>query len=144
MKKWCRLRFREGRGIVLLAALCCLGVAPIAWGDPPRTEPSPNRDCENAQTTAAMRECENSRFERADQKMNTAYQNLMSSLDEPGRAKLRRAQQAWIKFRDAEAAFRADAARGGTLAPLIKMSVLADMTESRSEQLSKQAQEMKK
>lgn len=142
--EWFRLRFREGRGIVLLAALCCLGVAHIAWGDAPQRDSSPDRECENAQTTAAMRECENSRFERADQKMNAAYRDLMSSLDEPGRAKLRRAQQAWIKFRDAEAAFRADAARGGTLAPLIRMSVLADMTESRWEQLLKQAQEGKK
>ena len=142
--QWCRLRFPQARGIVLLAALCCLGTAHTAWGEALQQASPPNRECENAQTTAAMRECENSRFERADQKMNAAYQDVMSRLDEPGRAKLRRAQQAWIKFRDAEAAFRADAARGGTLAPLIRMSVLADLTESRWEQLSKQAQEVKK
>lgn len=142
--QWCRLRFQDRRGIVLLAALCCLGTAHIAWADASQQASPPNRGCEDAQTTAAMRECENSRFERADQKMNAAYQELVCRLDEPGRVKLRHAQQAWIKFRDAEAAFRADAARGGTLAPLIRVSVLADLTESRWEQLSKQVQEMKK
>jgi len=142
--RWCRLRFREGQGIVLMAALCWVGTAHIAWADASQQASAPNRQCENAQTTAAMRECENSRFERADRKMDAAYQELLGRLDEPGRVKLRHAQQAWIKFRDAEAAFRADAARGGTLAPLIRVSVLADLTESRWEQLSKQAQEMKK
>ena len=138
------LRLRVARGIVLVAALCFLGVTQIAWSDTPEGNSPPAGECENAQTTAAMRECENSRYQRADEKMNAAYRDLMSRLDAPGKAKLRRAQQAWIKFRDAEAAFRADAARGGTLAPLIRTSVLADMTESRGEQLSKQAQQMKK
>ena len=131
---------RKATGAVWFVVVL-LGVPGGASSQEPRS--TRNVQCEDVQTTAAMRECENSRYQRADEKMNAAYRDLMSRLDAPGKAKLRRAQQAWIKFRDAEAAFRADAARGGTLAPLIRTSVLADMTESRGEQLSKQAQERK-
>jgi uncharacterized protein YecT (DUF1311 family) len=128
----------------LAIALCCLSAVQLASADTPQADSSPGRDCENAQSTAAMRACENARYQQADQKMNAAYQALMSKLDEPGRAKLRRAQQAWISFRDAEADFQADAARGGTLAPLIRTSALADLTEYRWSQLSRQAREVSK
>jgi uncharacterized protein YecT (DUF1311 family) len=134
----------EGRGAVLTFALCCMSAIAIASADVQRTDASPGPECDNAQTTAAMRACENARYKQADQKMNAAYRSLMSKLGESGRAKLRRAQQAWIKFRDAEADFQADAAGGGTLAPLIRTSVLADLTESRWGQLSKQAQQVNK
>jgi uncharacterized protein YecT (DUF1311 family) len=64
----------------------------------------------------------------------------MTKLDARGRAKLQHAQQAWRTFRNAEATFQANALRGGTLAPLVRTSVLADMTESRWQQLMKEAQ----
>jgi uncharacterized protein YecT (DUF1311 family) len=95
--------------------------------------------CNDAQSTAAMRECENGRFKRAEAAMNLEYRSLAAKLDQSGRAKLRAAQNAWIKFRDAEADYRADAQRGGTLAPLIAISVRADLTESRRKDLKKAA-----
>ena len=99
-----------------------------------------NAVCENAQTTAAMRACETHRYEQAEQQLEAAYRALLAPLDKQGQAKLRQAQEAWRRFRAAEADFQADTARGGTLAPLIRMSVLADMTEARLEQLTKPAQ----
>lgn len=99
--------------------------------------------CNNAQSTAAMRECEIGRLKRADAGMNAAYRNLSARLDQSGQAKLRAAQQAWIKFRDAEADYQADGERGGTLAPLIATSVRADLTETRRKDLEKAARELK-
>jgi uncharacterized protein YecT (DUF1311 family) len=138
------LRPVEVRRVVLLIALCCLGLAGPAEADAPQPDAQSSSECDNAQTTAAMRACENARYERADHEMNAVYQTLLSMLDKPGQAKLRRAQQAWTKFRDAEADFQSDTARGGTLALLIRTSVLADLTASRTDQLSKQVQERKK
>jgi uncharacterized protein YecT (DUF1311 family) len=60
-----------------------------------------------------------------------------------GRDKLRNAQQAWLRFRAAEADYQADAARDGTLAPLIAASVQADLTEARRKELEKAAREIK-
>ena len=89
-----------------------------------------------------MRQCELLRYQQAEAGMTAAYQALMTRLDQTGQAKLRRAQGAWLKFRDAEADFQADSARGGTLAPLIRTSVLADLTEARRVQLLKYAKEV--
>jgi uncharacterized protein YecT (DUF1311 family) len=99
--------------------------------------------CENAKSTAAMRECEIGRLKRADAAMNAAYQSLSAKLDQRGREKLRAAQQAWLKFRDAEADYQADAARDGTLAPLIAASAQADLTEARRKDLEKAARELR-
>lgn len=102
-----------------------------------------NSDCENARSTAAMRECEIGRLKRADEAMSAAYRSLQAKLDQRGREKLRDAQRAWLKFRAAEAAYQADAARDGTLAPLIAASVQADLTEARGRELEKASRESK-
>ena len=99
--------------------------------------------CENARSTAAMRECEIGRLQRAEAGMNAAYRNLSAKLDQPGRAKLHAAQEAWLKFRDAEAEYKADFARGGTLAPLIAASAQADLTDARRKDLEQATEERK-
>lgn len=124
----------------LIVALCCLlGASGQALGQA-TTE---NAACENAKTTAAMRECEIARLKSAEAGMNAAYRSLSAKLDQTGQAKLRAAQEAWLKFRAAEAEYQADAARHGTLAPLIAASVQADLTESRRKELEKAAREFK-
>jgi uncharacterized protein YecT (DUF1311 family) len=62
---------------------------------------------------------------------------LEKSLDAIGNQRLKDVQAAWVKFRDANADFIADSARDGTLAPLLRESALADMTEARSKELKK-------
>ena len=84
-----------------------------------------------------MRECEIGRLKRAEAGMSAAYRSLGARLDPVGQAKLRAAQEAWLKFRAAEADYQADAARDGTLAPLIAASVQADLTEARRKELEK-------
>ena len=93
--------------------------------------------CSSETTTAAMQRCENLRYQRAQQALDSAYAGLTKQLDETGKAKLRSAQAAWLRFRRADSEFAADAARGGTLAPLIQITVLADLTEARTVELKK-------
>lgn len=95
-------------------------------------------ECESATTTAAMRTCENARYQAAQRELSEAYESLMKRLDNGQREKLRLAQQAWVRFRDADADFQASTAEGGTLAPLIKISALANMTGTRAVDLRKQ------
>jgi uncharacterized protein YecT (DUF1311 family) len=90
-----------------------------------------------------MRECEIGRLKRAEAGMDEAYRTLSSKLDTRGQAKLGAAQEAWRRYRAAEAEVQADAARGGTLAPLIAVSVQADLTEARRKELEKAARELK-
>jgi uncharacterized protein YecT (DUF1311 family) len=81
--------------------------------------------------------CQNLRYQRAQARLKAAYEKLLNKLDAAGKVKLQAAEAAWVVFRKANADFEADAARGGTLAPLIRTTVLADMTEARSSALEK-------
>jgi uncharacterized protein YecT (DUF1311 family) len=119
---------------LVLALGCLLGAA--ARAEAPAS-------CEQAASTAAMRECEIGRLRRAQEAMEAAYRRLEAKLDARGREKLRAAQAAWRGFRAAEADYQADAARDGTLAPLIAASVQADLTEARRKELEKALKELK-
>ncbi|HUB33422.1 MAG TPA: lysozyme inhibitor LprI family protein [Bryobacteraceae bacterium] len=104
-----------------------------------QTPPAANRSeaCQDASTTAAMRSCENTRYEAADRRLNEVYSRLMGSLGKSRQEKLQAAQRAWLQFRDANAAFLSSSAEGGTLEPLIRITALADITEARITELMK-------
>jgi uncharacterized protein YecT (DUF1311 family) len=95
------------------------------------------RSCDSAMTTAAMKTCESTRYEKAQRDLDTTYQVILKKLDSTGQSKLRAAQTAWLRYRQANANYAADAARGGTLGPLIQITVFADMTEARAAELKK-------
>jgi uncharacterized protein YecT (DUF1311 family) len=96
-----------------------------------------DNECQNAATTSAMRACENARYEGAQRELGVAYQTLLQRLDGEQKQKLGLAQQAWMRFRDTNAEFQASLAQGGTLAPLIKMATLTEMTRARTSELKK-------
>lgn len=117
--------------LVAVAVLCACTSSSLAQ------TPSRQPDCGNATTTAAMRECAGMRYDKAEQQLKAVRAQLSQKLDEAGKAKLQAAQAAWVQFRKANAEFQADLARGGTLAPLIQITVMADMTEARVAELKK-------
>jgi len=96
-------------------------------------------ECQQATTTSAMRACENARYNVAQRELDVAYQSLLQHLDGEQKQKLRIAQRAWIRFRDTSAEFQASLAQGGTLAPLIKIGTLTEMTKARTSELKKAA-----
>jgi uncharacterized protein YecT (DUF1311 family) len=80
----------------------------------------------------------NDRFEStsACAKLNKTYETLLTKLpDAEGKQKLNESQRAWLAFRDAEAAFAADQARGGSMAPTIRYETMAELTQERIKQL---------
>ena len=133
------LRFPVVRPALIVAAWWLLGAPAQALGQ----AAAQDAECENAKSTAAMRECEIGRLKREEAGLNAAYRSLSARLDPRGQAKLRAAQEAWLKYRVAEAEYQADAARDGTLAPLIAESVRADLTEFRRKELEKAARDLK-
>ena len=72
---------------------------------------------------------------RADNALNEVYKKLLTSQDAEGAKLLKESQRAWIAFRDAEAKFAADEARGGSMAPLLYAGTLARLTEERVKSL---------
>jgi uncharacterized protein YecT (DUF1311 family) len=112
--------------------LLCL-LAAISCSAQEQKKPDP---CENAQTTAEMRDCAGKEYEAADAELNKVYQQLMSKLDTEGhQTALKEAQLAWIKFRDANCDFESYLNRGGTIYPIVNTGCQTGMTINRTKEL---------
>ncbi len=91
--------------------------------------------CANALTTAEMLDCARAEWQAADAELNRVYHEVMDTLAEPRRERLRVAQRAWIAYRDACAEFEAALFEGGSLAPVLHASELAARTRERIDEL---------
>ncbi len=118
---------------VLLAVFFVLAFLPhdLALGQ----ERHAQDPCDEATTTIEMLDCLQQRYQKADVELNRVYKQLMSRLTEKRQAKLKEAQRAWIVFRDKSAEFEASAEEGGSLAPLVRLMVKTEKTESRVDEL---------
>ncbi len=76
--------------------------------------------------------------QQLDRELNAVYKRLLDTLDDEGKTRLKKAQRAWIAFRDAEADFSADFGRGGSIAPSLYNASLAELTRQRIAQLQEQ------
>jgi uncharacterized protein YecT (DUF1311 family) len=76
-------------------------------------------DCANAQSQYELSMCAQQESKMADKELNQVYKELMSRLDEEGKNKLKDAQRKWIKFKEANADFAADAYRGGSMEGMV-------------------------
>jgi uncharacterized protein YecT (DUF1311 family) len=90
----------------------------------------------NAQSQPEMNGQAAKDFEKADTELNKTYEALLRKLpDAEGKEKLKQSQRAWLTFRDAEAAFASDQARGGSMAPTIRYETITELTQQRIKQL---------
>jgi len=96
----------------------------------------------HAQTQAAMNAQARAEFVKADAELNKIYDAILAKLtDAEGKEKLKQSQRAWLAFRDAEAAFAADQARGGSMAPTIRYATMTELTQQRIKQLKSHLEE---
>ena len=90
----------------------------------------------NAQSQGEMNRQAAKDFHKADAELNSAYAALMAKLpDVECKQKLKESQRAWLAFRDAQAAFEADEAHGGTMAPTLRYATMTELTDQRIKQL---------
>jgi uncharacterized protein YecT (DUF1311 family) len=90
--------------------------------------------CPDARTQADLNLCASQAFQRADAELNKLYQQLMKDAGAAEKAKLRAAQLAWIKFRDAHCEYEAFGNTGGSIYPMVYSFCLAEVTAERSKQ----------
>jgi len=84
--------------------------------------------------TVNMLNCIGAETQRQDKKLNTMYQNTMKSLTNKRKEELKKTQQLWIKYRDANCDFYADP-DGGTMASILGANCVMDMTTQRTKEL---------
>ncbi len=95
--------------------------------------------CLDKETQSEMNVCEAERYHRADAELNLVYQELLKkrSADKVFVQKLKLAEEAWIKFRDAniEALYPEEdkALAYGSVYPMCRAMQLSSMTDQRTE-----------
>ena len=90
----------------------------------------------NAQSQPEMNRQAANDFEKADTELNKSYEALLRKLpDTEGKEKLKQSQRGWLAFRDAEATFASDQARGGSMASTIRYEIMTELTQQRIKQL---------
>jgi len=87
------------------------------------------RACASGNMTE-MNECMATAYAEADRQMNKIYTELQTALLKP--APLKRAQLAWLRFRDAECEFQAPKESQGSEAPYSMNACLIDLTAKRT------------
>ncbi|RWC55271.1 lysozyme inhibitor LprI family protein [Mesorhizobium sp.] len=95
------------------------------------------QECDRSDDSQQMMNiCAGEDYQAADARLNTAYQDLISSDDADGKRLLQVAQRAWITFRDAECAHATAASEGGSIHPMEVSQCLARLTNDRIKQLA--------
>ncbi len=105
-------------------------------------------DCANATTQADMNICANEDYGAADTELNVVYKQTVTAMrakDEEladmsadyvgAEEALKKAQRAWIGYRDGQCELAGFAARGGSLEPMLVSVCLAELTRARTEEL---------
>jgi len=95
--------------------------------------------CEKANesgVTVDLVECSQKTLAEADAELNKVYRQLIARMsNRQWEAKLRTAQQAWIKYRDANCDYESEFSGGGSASTFEYNFCLADMTSTRTKQL---------
>lgn len=87
--------------------------------------------CDNPSTQLQMNQCAAQELAEANKALNNAYNEVRSRLSYAQKVKLRKAQIAWIKFRDLDCAFENLAAEEGSAHGLIMQNCLIRKTKNR-------------
>jgi uncharacterized protein YecT (DUF1311 family) len=108
----------------------------------------PPLDCANAMSQADMNQCSYMDFEKADKELNAVYKDAQKNAAEAdkqaaemdpayvGAVKaLKKAQRAWIDYRDGHCDAVGYEAVGGSMQPMLISGCQARLTEHRTKQL---------
>ncbi|MEC4760876.1 lysozyme inhibitor LprI family protein [Klebsiella aerogenes] len=106
------------RTLIAAASLLASGAA---WAD----------DCSNANTQTEMNQCAAAQYQAADKKLNETWQQALKRASGQQQELLKKAQQAWISLRDADCAFLASGAEGGSMQPMLISQCMTDKSVER-------------
>ncbi|SRR5712692_7537124 len=87
--------------------------------------------CEDAKSTLQINECFAKELKKAEAEVNKIYQLTVKKLQPDDAALLRRAQRAWLAYRDAQCEAEHALWGGGTGGPAALMSCKVELTRQR-------------
>ncbi|MEM7065091.1 MAG: lysozyme inhibitor LprI family protein [Cyanobacteria bacterium P01_B01_bin.77] len=98
------------------------------------------KDCEQMVTQIDMNQCAAENYSLSDKQLNQVYREVLQTLDTAAKARLTKAEERWIVFRDAQCGFESDRFRDGSIAPLIQASCMEQITDNRIAELQQATQ----
>ncbi|MCU1331560.1 MAG: hypothetical protein JWM08_552 [Candidatus Angelobacter sp.] len=93
--------------------------------------------CENAGTTANTTTCMSNEYEKADAELNHIYKLAFKGLDPKQADNLKKAQRAWIIYRNAQCDAEYAKWDGGSGGPAAHLGCLVRLTRLRTRELHK-------
>jgi uncharacterized protein YecT (DUF1311 family) len=96
---------------------------------------SAHAQCDDKQTTMELADCWNAELKKADAELNRVYQAALKKHRPENTVKLRKAQRAWIAFRDAQCEAEGSIYQGGTIQPIIEAHCRVKLTQERTKDL---------
>ncbi|MEY4464265.1 MAG: hypothetical protein RLZZ81_1236 [Pseudomonadota bacterium] len=88
-------------------------------------------DCNKALTQGDMNYCAGEEYKKVDKKLNQIYQEILKHISEEQVNLLKKSQNLWIKYRDAECEFQSSGVYGGSVYPMILLMCFTGKTEGR-------------
>lgn len=88
-------------------------------------------ECSSANTQTEMNQCAAAQYQAADKKLNDTWQQALQRAVGKQQTLLKQAQQAWIALRDADCAFLASGAEGGSMQPMLVSQCMTDKSVER-------------
>jgi len=120
----------------------------LAFASLAQAQDEPEVDCEKAMTQSDLNICANKDYEAADKDLNAVYKTTMTAVQETDKElgeidpnyvgaveALKKAQRAWIGYRDGQCDLAGFEARGGSMEPMLVSGCLADLTKKRTAEL---------
>lgn len=129
-------RFKPGLLILLLVATS-VGEPRPAYGAQTATEPS----CwDLAQTQRELEKCAAADYEVADRELNEVYAKVLAGAGPAEVSAIRKAQRAWIAFRDAEVQTLYSDPGKGSVTSMCAGILKTQLTRQRTEELKRRLQ----
>ena len=120
---------------------------------PGLAQEEPAVDCANAMTQSDLNLCAHRDYQAADQALNAVYRKVLATTQETDKQikdydpnavgavdALKKAQRAWIVYRDGQCELAGFAARGGSMEPMLISGCLAELTTKRTAELKATAE----
>ncbi len=130
-----------------LASFAAIALSMLVAVPPAVAEDEPDVDCKNPMTQYDMNVCSDRDYREADKALNAqwaAVKPIIKEWDESleslgmipsAETSLLKAQRAWIDYRDGQCDAEEAAVQGGTMAPTIYSSCMAELTRKRTLEL---------
>ena len=123
------MRAAQFASLIAMVAGVLMGGAVVA---DPKT---PDTSCQGTGDQTEITDCYAREFRKTDAQLNAVYKSLLVALDAEHQTLLRKAQRAWLTFRDADCNLDASEALHGSMEGMLVFMCMDAMTEKRIKDL---------